>query len=355
MKKIIIIIILIIIPLFMMGDKLGTLTQVLKPAYLEMDETEIVICEGSVFYVFSTKDLSFIRKFGNKGSGPGELADVGFIANPVTIIKDGYFVEGVHKFIFFDKKGKLVKEKRKTGNLTQTMPIGENFVALKVGPPNEANNNKAMLELCFFDKDLNFKKVLTKTIFSSQGQPPKLNMVPESINFSIYDEKIFIEESHQGFIISVFDNKGEKLYQIKKNYNPIKITAGHKERILEDFKNDSLVTAQIKGAGGWNNFRKLIVMNYPETYPPLQELNIANGKLYVTTYEEKDELEKMMVMDLKGKVLRETFIIKTPKSSFLARLIGKKARLYKILNDTIYYLYENADDEEWEIHTYKIK
>jgi hypothetical protein len=355
MKKLIIMAILIATPLFMIGDKLGTLTQVFKPAYMEMDQNEIIIGEGAKFYVFSTKDLTFIKKFGKKGSGPGEILDTGVIANPITIIKDGYFVEGLQKLVFFDKAGKLVREIRKNVNLIQTTPFGEKFVVQRIGTPKADNNNLAMLELCLLDKDLNFLKKLTQTAMGQQGRPPKLDMVPDSINFSVYEDKLYVEESHRGFVISVFDENGKKLYEINKDFVPIKLTADDKERILEGFKKDAIISQQIKAQGGWNNYKKLIVINYPKTFPLLQELNVASGKLYASTYEQKDSLDKLIIMDLKGKILKEAFMVKTPKSSFVSRLVGKKSKLYKIINDTVYYLHENVDDEEWEIHTFKIK
>jgi len=355
MKKLPIIALLLFLPLGLTAEKLGTLTEVLRPGYIDLDREKIVVSEGSVFYVFSTRDLSFIRKFGKKGSGPGELVDAGFIPNPITIIPGGYFAEGIQKLIFFDPGGNLVREIRKQGNLIQTLPLGENFVVLRVAPPAEGDEGKVMMELCIYDGELNFNKVLTRTAFGQQGQPPEVSMVPDSIFYDVESDRLFVEESHRGFVISVFDTKGQKLYEITKDSPPLPVTAADKERILEDFKNDPLVTAQTKGAGGWDNFRKLITMRYPRIFPPLREMNVSDGKVYVTTYQTDGDREKCIVMDLKGQVLKKTFIMKTPKSSFLARLMGKKTRLYQIVNDTVYYLHENLEDEEWEIHTYRIE
>ncbi len=356
MKKLLLIILIIVLPLIISAEKLGTLSKVLKPSFLALNEKEIIVAEGSYFFVYSIKDLSFIKKFGKKGAGPGELLDAGVMPNPISTIKGGYFAEGLQKVVFYDKTGKFIRELKKPGSLTQTMPLGENFVGQMIEPPSKKNGNKMMLVLSLFDKEMKSKKVLMKTLMSQQGNNPAvLNMVPDSINFVVYKDRLYVEESHRGLIISVFDINGEKLYEINKKFKKVTLTSNDRDRYLKEFKNDDLVKRQMKQAGGWNNYKKFLVMNYPKKFTAIQELNVANDKLYITTYEKKDQMEKCVIMDLKGNVLKEVFITQTPKSSFLSRIIGRNAKLYGIINDTIYYLYSNEEEEEWEIHTFKIK
>ena len=59
-----------------------------------------------------------------------------------------------------------------------------------------------------------------------------------------------------------------------------------------------------------------------------------------------------IIMDLKGKVLRTTFIKPTVKEWIMAMILG--IRLETIHNDNIYYIQEN-EDEEWELFVQKIK
>ena len=57
-------------------------------------------------------------------------------------------------------------------------------------------------------------------------------------------------------------------------------------------------------------------------------------------------------MDLKGKILRTTFIEPTAKEWIMAMMLG--IRLETIYNDKVYYIQEN-EDEEWELFAQEIK
>ena len=108
---------------------LGPLPGLLKPNFLRVSSDGIFIFEGATVYMYSIENLSFIRKFGREGEGPGEIKLSLFYSNSMMVFPDPVFVDSVDKILYFSKEGKLIKERKKVGALvTQMLPVGKNFV-----------------------------------------------------------------------------------------------------------------------------------------------------------------------------------------------------------------------------------
>jgi hypothetical protein len=164
----------------------------------------------------------------------------------------------------------------------------------------------------------------------------------------VYDNKIFIEESPKGFLIEVFDSKGNKLYQVEKDYEKIKVTGKDREETINRFKEDPVIKVQITQFGGWNEFRKQFSMNFPETFPAIQDIGISNDKIYVQTFKKVNGKDEYVVMDLKGKIIKKTYAPTFEGTPMMARILGAKA--HTIANGKLYYLKDNIDEEEWDLY-----
>ena len=132
MKKIIIVIICVMCAVSLVqGKKTGVLEEVMKPQYIDVSDDRLYVVEGAAVLVYSLADLKLIDKFGRAGEGPGELKPAPFPANSIAAFPDKLLLDGIGKIIFFSKDGKLIKEKRKKGNMTfTTREIGKNFAAV---------------------------------------------------------------------------------------------------------------------------------------------------------------------------------------------------------------------------------
>ena len=180
-------------------------------------------------------------------------------------------------------------------------------------------------------------------------------MVTDSICFAVYRDRIYVEESARGFLIAVFDGSGKKLYEIKKDIEARKITEEDKKAIFKNFKEDSFVNLLAKSQGGWENFKKTREFIYPHTFPAIKDLIVTGGRIYVSTYETRDNKEKYIIMDLKGKILSTPYMPVPQESSFVSKTLGRGNRFYGIVDNTYYYLQENEENEEWELHVTDIK
>jgi transcriptional antiterminator Rof (Rho-off) len=173
------------------------------------------------------------------------------------------------------------------------------------------------------------------------------------LNFQVWDNKIFIEKSPEGFLIDVFDSNGKALYQINREYEKIKVIGAHKEAAIKEIKEDPTMKRQIKQWGSWENLLKMMKFTFPDFIPPIQNIEIADGRIYARTFQKKDNKEEYIVMDLEGKMLKKTYIPRVHPLSLKDQLIGVKMAVIK--NEKLYYLKENEEQEVWELHVDEIK
>lgn len=338
---------------FVFPAKVGPLPEVMRPDNITVDGNEIYVVEGAEISVYSLKNLSFIRKFGKKGEGPGELQVIPNIYYNRVVVTPGYILaESFNKVIFFSKEGKSIKEKRKIGQITKTVPIGENFVVKKFIIDE---NTITYSVIALYNPEMEMIKELYRQEFVQQRTSGgvKLNMVMDFIDFKVYDDKIFIEESVQGFIIEVFDGKGEKLYRIEKEYEKLKVTGEHKEKIILRFKTDPSIKEQGKALGGWNELKKLFTMKFSGTFPAIRSLEVSGGKLYVQTFKVVENKDEYVIMDLKGKIIKRVYVDAFENVPLTGELLG--AKLHTLQKGKLYYLVENEDEEEWELMVEDIK
>jgi hypothetical protein len=331
------------------GEKYGVLTDVLRPEGMEIYNGKLYVVEDSTFFVYSLKDLKYITRFCAKGEGPGELSKIVMIPNSIKPLEDKLIAEGVNKIIFFSNDFKVLKEVKKKEMVTKTMPIGDNFVAVRMS----VEPGKAIFSLMLFDPGLNALKEFYKQ--ETEHAMDKPDALPDTIHYAIYKDKIYVEESKKGFVIGVFDNKGNPLYEIKKDFKSLVLTDKDRKEILNCLKEDPFFINVAKKMGGWENVEKSGNFVFPETFPAIRDILVVDGKIYTPTYERKDNKEKYVIMDLKGNVKRIVYLPVTIKSPFSARMSGRENRFYGIASDKFYYLVENVDNEEWEIHTTGIK
>jgi hypothetical protein len=56
---------------------------------------------------------------------------------------------------------------------------------------------------------------------------------------------------------------------------------------------------------GW--LEKVAIVKFRDSFPAFMGFKVADGKIYVATYAEKNSLHDLVVMDLKGNVLKRSF------------------------------------------------
>jgi len=350
-KRIAIVVIIVLMGTQVFPALLTTLPDILKPVSITVHGDEIYIMEGAVIHVYSLKSKKMLRTFGQKGEGPGELMDTPFFLNKINFHNNSVVVETVLKLVYFDKNGKLQKEfKKKNPAAYLTTPFGKNFVVTKV--VQGADNKTIYNAICIFDSELNEVKELFRQEHTQQGAPPdlKINLLMEFPVFRVVGDKVFVEEGVNGFIIHAYDTKGNELKRIeRKDFKNVPIPQSYKDKLIEKFKVDPIIKAQ----GGFERVKNIVKFIFPKTFPLIQNIEASKDKLYVQTYNVKDGKNEYIIMDHDGKNLKRVWLPYFDNVSLMQKVLG--AKLNTIHDDKLYYLVENEDDEEWELHVEEIK
>lgn len=325
---------------------LGTLTEVMQPSMIAVDGNELYVVDGPTFYVYSLKDLKLLRKFGKKGEGPGELMVFPFMPNKITVLEDRVFVTGLGKAISFSKDGKYIKEFKTHQQVFQLIPAGKNFVARELVRRAQPSYSSITL----YNSKMEKLKELYRQDWVTQGTPPRysIDMLMDFTSIAVWDGKIYIEQSPKGFIIDVFDSDGNKLYRINNDYQKRKITGKDKQSLEQQLADDPSIKNDLKSLGGWKEAKKLFKLVYPDYYPPIKDIEVSGGKLYVRTYNWKGDKGEYLVMDLKGNLLKTIYLSRNLEEGILARIAGGK--LYTMTDGKLYFLKENEEEEVWELH-----
>jgi hypothetical protein len=355
MKKMMFLVVLLLMVSFVFTAQLGTLEEVLVPEMIQVSGDELYVLEGATIYVYSLKDLTLLRKFGKKGEGPGELKIMAAFQNSFTVFPGYVFVQGFDKVIFFTKQGKLIREQR-FNMITKILPLKEKFVIKTF--PFEEKNGKTYWAIKLCDSEIKEIKELYRQEFPIQFQKAEnaIPMIPDALNFRVYDDKIFIEESPEGFLIEVFDINGKKLYQIEKKHEKMKVPEEYKKIVENHLKQDFLhkkvnlfVPFHIMESG-WQGFRKWATLIYPDYLTPVRDIFVDNNKIYVQTFHRQDNKQEYITMDLKGNMIKKVYLPVVRPSTFASEMVGLGLKFYSIDKDRFVYLVENEEEEEWEVH-----
>ena len=348
MKKLIVSILMLFLSVvYILGAKVGTLPQqVLKPEMIRVFDNNVYVLEGASISVISLKDMRFIRKFGKIGEGPGELQVVPFYSIVMHVFPQYILVDSFNKLIHFSHEGKVIKEIKKTTEIKEVLPIGKKFVAKKF---QAGENGMQFTAVILYNSNLEEIKELYKQTFPvSKG---RIEVIPDSLNFCVENNKVFIDRSPEGFVIDVFDSEGKKLYQIKKDYKKIKVTEALKNSAIEWLKNDPMV----KQFGSMERVKSVYKLEFPEYLPAIESMVTSSRKICIGTFNKKDNKEKCLVMDFKGNQLQELYVPQLQRRKLVDEQFGLARYFYSIDNNKFYYLIENEDDEEWEIHALELK
>lgn len=334
------------------AEELGVLDGVMRPATIDVADGHLYMVDGEQIKIFSLDPIKLINTFGRQGEGPKEYKIIYAYPLRISVVGKQIMVESVDKLLFYSLKGEYQNEIKKNNNFSRVAVIGDRFVARKI-VQNQQDNESSYSAVFIVDKEFNEIKELSRQPFLQQGGFPdiRINMEQDFLYFHVWEDKVYVEESQEGFVISVWDVNGKLLKKIKHDMPRVKITSRWKDRTIEEMKVDPYVVVQVKQAGGWNEFIKILTFNFPEYFPGIKSFRLSNGKLYVNTYAERDGKVEFVILDPEGKILEKKFIPPFEKPWVMSKLMG--VRHDSINRDKVYFIEEN-DDEEWTLHAFDI-
>lgn len=322
-------ILLILLVNDVLGLKLASFPDLLKPSSLTVDGNQIFIADQHKVYIYSLEDFSLQKKFGKEGEGPQEFLGRAFI----YVKPDHIIVNSETKISYFTRDGIYQREIRVPHGFWFNS-IGEKYVGYCIV---SGENGETYSAVNIFDS--NFKKIkeINRYKFWFQEERPinPLNLITPK--FCIHDEKI-ITRGKNG-TIEIHDSTGKKLLSITQISEKIKLTNNHKKGYHYYFSKVSQYKVLYEAI---KNF-----ITFPTYFPEVRSFKLADNKIYILTFKRIEKKSEFCVFSMEGKFLKRLMIPFADKN--IVEFFP-----YTIHKGKLYQLIESENDEEWGLYKEEI-
>jgi hypothetical protein len=276
---------------------------------LDVQKPHQIVAEGNDLYIFDENDYSLHvytispfalkLKVGKKGDGPHDFKYLPFVyVQPETLACTDFI-----KTIFFSKNGKILKVKNyadfKNFSLTAEMlliPVRKRFVQITADHEHQKRN------VYLLDSEFKTIKELYEGPFTWRSDAP----IHYRTDTLVYKDMIFISDTQKGFHIMVFDDRGNHLLTIDKSQDIEKVP----------------------------------------NRPLMHQYCVSNKKIYATTYKKKDDKTELIILNLKGRILRRLYL---PLKSIQPKRGVVRYDLFFVGQEKLYELIKNSETGRWEL------
>lgn len=351
MKRIVMVLIILIILLcFSYGytKKLTELPGIARPGLIEISGNRIFILDGVTVHVHSLEDYRLLTKFGKNGQGPEELPynTRNEIKPQMQICRGNIFLNTQQKMVLFSPDGKFISEKKLSFRTLQIVPIAENYAVAKFS--FSGSGNLQMDALLF---DARFQELNKLTSYRRENPERKRRRIVVPLPYIyLYHSggKLFVTGGDQrDFIIKVFSGEGKLLDTITMPYERIKFDSSYREKVINWIGSE----ISFKQLPEETKKKLLNDIEFPDYLPAIRDLVVKGSNIYVQTYKEQGSRSQFLILDLKGKLLKEVYL-----SKFSGGMLKIDTnRMYTFHKNGFYYLEENPDAEVWELHKEEMK
>lgn len=319
-------ILMLLMSVFVRGEKVAVINEVLKPTSIAVDDTQLYIVERTSIFIYSLKDYTFIKKFGKDGQGPREFAFHRNVPLSIDVSSGDIIIYSFGKVSFFSKDGNFKRE-------VKTKGLGWNFCPLKeryVGYSQTRENDILYSSINFFDSDFNRGKEIARLKYGDKSK--NIEHLNGAFEFHINKNRIFVAASKE-FVIDVLDQTGKKLYSIIREYKRVKFDPVFERKIHDMWK---------KGNPDNYEFFKN-KLKFPDYFPAIRFFSMDDNKIYVVTWKREKNKIEFFILDLKGNLLKQKYMaaaFREEKTGFFPMDISG-GKLYQLVE---------GEEETWELH-----
>jgi hypothetical protein len=317
------------------AQKVATLSEIAKPVDILVDADQIYIVSGVQVYIYSAKDYSFKKVFGQRGEGPGEFKVVNNIGLQLSPFHNDLMITTSNKIHFYSKDGNEIKTILYPSNVREVLRFSADNYLGKSFEEVEGNFAEAVN---LYDSKFDKIKEIYWRVKPKAGDPRiYLFDLGKEMVFRRGKEHIYILNENV-FNIRVYNKGGEFSHSIKKDFPFVEITDKDKELLFNYYK------FQVK------NFERLKpLLVFPKYYPAIYDFTEIDNKLYILTWKVVDKRRVILVLDLKGEILLKSLI---PHRDPLR---GDGIAPCTFFDNKLYQLYDNPEIEAWELLVYDVK
>ncbi len=136
------------------------------------------------------------------------------------------------------------------------------------------------------------------------------------------------------FFIDMYDQKGNPVRTIKKDYPKRKVTSKDKQQIAAVWQESPYIRTH------WQDIKK--VVRFPAEFPAIKRVSMDNGQIFVQTYKREKERSEFFIFGADGKELKRILLP-------LRYVNIVEPYLYTIHGGKLYQLVEDEEEEEWRL------
>jgi hypothetical protein len=305
----------------------------------------LYVADDRSLFIYDFNSGRFLKKVGQRGQGPGE-----FTIGPgrMTVFPDRLVVADFNRIKFYSLDGIYRDQLETPSNLGfyPFLPVGRNFV----GFPMERKEDGSVYAPsgCIFGPDIKFKNAFFGELPQLPGPPPPPGSQPaggktdtplirEYGDYTVYKDRIYVADSRKGGRISVFDDNGAALYEIRTPLDRIKVPRSFVEEVVKEWKASKY----------WDRIYAHQNPVASEHFPSFINFKVKDDRIYLITAAQKDSFYEVIVMDLKGKILERSF--RFPLKPTFATLAPFVLKYDFEGGRLIWYAYNDAK-ETYELH-----
>ena len=268
------------------------------------------------------KSGKFLRSFGKKGQGPGEIDR----PTRMEMTRDSRLILadlGNNKLAFFGLDGNLVKE----------LPTGKNWALARLKLDSKGHiyaetrtfeETKWTSELKRFGPD--FRAATTLASFEEKRPDPLfIQAFSRVFSFQTRSDDLLVWTIAQGdkYEFAICDETGKIIRRFNRAYDPVKIPGIIKERLTKEIMGDQGIPAEVK-------------FHVPSHFPSLEYFIIDDqDRLYVRTYAfEEQGGERWLYHDVFDAV-----------GLYIARfLLPERELVFQVKKGKLYCLVQESED-----------
>ena len=329
MKSISIIIgVLFFCNLILPSTRVQSMPGLVNPDELQVFGDKLFVGQFPHISIYSTRDFRLLNKIGKQGEGPKE-----FLQYCIPfVVKDKLIVSSQGKVSFFTLDGEFIAEKKVNARGASFKPVGEFYGVYAYAKQDQIDYRAIDL----YDADFKKVKELYRfRLWLQDGGPQKGAYVIDSSRFRFKAmEHNLIWADMKDFIVYIWDAKSDQVKTIKQKYKPIRITEKDKKEYHQHLNKP-------RNRRYYERIKPLI--KFPSYFPPIKGAEVADNKIYVYTYNMKNNLTKFFIFSISGKLIKKTYLL---------LLGGIRPEQYPFCfgNDQLFQLTEPEDSDEWALH-----